>query len=959
MFSRSRSKTDFKPIPIKIRLQTNAGSEVVFTRSMLEIQNKETGELLNLTEEYPLFSYTYPYPVDYLNGAHFSEKMEFFFNKDTFNQVMNAYTNGISMNLQTRKKKDEERLQKKVTDLKNAKEEKLVKEENDRKQNELTTLKTQFETTYDKLIELIRVYEVKVNDAVNAAVPGAVPADLHGVPGAPNNIHNIGDYNTRIIALESNILDANRQLKEAEQAIQDYLKQIKQLGESDYKTDIENRKRELATLTATRDEEQTELNRLQQELFKLYDALLDDVLYDRFGKTGDDRDKSDMLLASTRFKDVYQKYKQMLVSSPSPMLMIGGVQFKGDDQTETQTKNKLIDLNVRMLLTFLFSTKYPFRNSYMSSWDAKINHGPMSQFTSVPGLTVVSGLFRTFASITDEQYSEKYPEFSYLKINGKTYTATDVVWVSDIYNHTDYQRLLKEYNELKQWNELQEERLQQENENKKMYFKQKYRDPKNSKEYIDRTKDVSSPSPSDFTTVITNIRDIRTDDINEIREAYTEREKLVKVIENFEKTHQFSPFTSTQIKNMSRLEYFIFRITYKIHVQNFAKSTASTPAPTSLTFVRQPSVNTLAYNERLVSITQLEALRDALYDLQSRILTILENLDSDAPPFDVIYSNLANLKRSIELITRKYAAISAINSDEDKVLKKIMKMVTDIESVKDNDYLLENYFGSDINFDFLEDSNISSSSKQKYKKYGDFVNLIRQFSNTTRESSNAFLQKTIQEFLDRVGDDFIYMMDPDTLHNSEIQREFTNYLERFHTGVSMVAGQTPAHEILVQLELIEGMVTDRNIREIDCAYRGDKLTDSFIGLTNTQVYGWQLKKSARRRIFSVETKKWTEVSEVKQEAIKQQEALKQQGVKPAVPVEAKPSELDQKKVSDAPKPKNIDDIDDILELLKQQQIGGENGIEGDRNQRRISYKKKTYKKNTRKLYKELKIRAKN
>jgi hypothetical protein len=605
--------------------------------------------------------------------------MEFFFNKDTFNQVMNAYTNGISMNVQTRKKKDEERLQKKVTDLKNAKEEKLVKEENDKKQNELTTLNTQFDTTYNKLIQLIRVYERKVEDAVNAGTVGAVRAALHGV-GAPNNIQ---DYADRIDALENDILDANRQLKEAEQDIQDQLERNKQLGESDYKTDIETRKRELANLTAVRDQARTELNRLQQELFKLYDALLDDVFYDRFGKTGDDRDKSDMLLASSRFKDVYQKYKQILVSSPSPMLMIGGVQFKGDDQTETQTKNKLIDLNVRMLLTFLFSTKYPFRNSYMSSWDAKINHGPMSQFASVPGLTVVSGLFRTFASITDERYSEKYPEFSYLKINGKTYTATDVVWVSDIYNHTDYQRLLKEYNELKQWNELQEERLQQENENKKMYFKQKYRDPKNTKEYIDKTKDVSTPSPSGFTTVITNIRGILADDINDIREKYTEREKLVKFLEAEENPNNPNPsfdtnkLSSMQIKNMSCLEYFIFRITYKIHVQTSAKLTASTPGPsTSSAPFRQGSFGSqAAYNERLVSITQLEALRDALYDLQSRILTILENLDSDTPPFDVIYSDLANLKRSIELITRKYAAISAINSDEDKVLKKIMKMV--------------------------------------------------------------------------------------------------------------------------------------------------------------------------------------------------------------------------------------------------------------------------------------------
>ena len=920
MFARSTTTNtrffDFKSVPIKIILNTNKGKEeVVFTRSMLELRNTELDQVLNVTEEYPLFSDKYEFPVGFFNSSTYSQKMEFFFNKDTFNRVMTSYNRSIVKETRAVQK---ENLDKKVNEMKTANQKKQNDEKIEKENKTKAELKKEFEEKYDILVERL---------PSSTSLPSLI-------------LQKKEDIKTR----NEHLKTVNEELKKENKLLSDFFKKPK---ENQFQTELKQIQDNINQLTTNINRIKDDLHKLREELFKLYDDLLEDV-FEKYQEYGNGAphvtpEITDLLLAAENFKKAYLNYKPYLASEDG---QVGGFRFEPDMATDIQTKNRLIDFNVRILLGFLFPTKYPFRNSYTSSWDTKINHGQLNSLGVFSGLSF-SGLLKKFSRLTDEHYSDKYPDFSYLKMSGKTYTVTDVIWISDIYNHTVYQELLKEYNKLIDANQLERTKLKQENNNKKQFFKQKYTGAQKTKDSIDVKKEISNPDiPMDYFD-INNIQKNKLDisdlvekikqtpeDFDNIKLSYSNREQFIQFLKanytnpnpiNFMETNDIN---INAMRNMSVLDYFIFRISYKLAFQTHQQQAASAQQASGL--YRLPSGVNESYRERSENLIQLRTIRDTLYDIQTRVSNIFNKLMLDNPDYDEIYTDILNVKTGIELI-QKYATTLSINSEEDKILKKILKLIVDAEPIKLNDYLLDNYFTEErqINFDFLTDTRITQSTRDRYKQYGGFVNLLRKFSNTTRESSNAFLQKTIQEFLDRVGDDFIYMMDQDTLYNTDIQREFTNYLERFHTGVSIVAGQTPAYEIMVQLDVIEGMLTDKNIKEIDCAYRGDKLTDSLIGLTNPRTYPWQLKKSARQRMFSIETKKWVDTV----------------GTPPLV------GDSDAENPLSAPVSKLLPgNVPDQLSELKEQQPRPQLAYGGDKNHRKISYKKKTYKKNTRKLY---------
>jgi hypothetical protein len=119
------------------------------------------------------------------------------------------------------------------------------------------------------------------------------------------------------------------------------------------------------------------------------------------------------------------------------------VEDEGDDNDEEyltiQTKNG--NKNVLTMLRLLFPTKYPIIGNIFSSFNSIILK--RSEFTFS---------FSDFLpSFLKNKLIEGNASYSYVKVDGKIYTITQVIWLNDIYNHKEYSELINKFINLNNW----------------------------------------------------------------------------------------------------------------------------------------------------------------------------------------------------------------------------------------------------------------------------------------------------------------------------------------------------------------------------------------------------------------------------------------------------------------------------------------------------------------------------
>jgi hypothetical protein len=86
--------------------------------------------------------------------------------------------------------------------------------------------------------------------------------------------------------------------------------------------------------------------------------------------------------------------------------------------------------------------------------------------------------------------SSTEPLFSYLEIDGTVYTVTELIWVNDIYNHSQYGKIYNNFVNLNIWRKAQKEIIDKEIRDKQKSFIIKYKqDFLNDFENIKKTVD--------------------------------------------------------------------------------------------------------------------------------------------------------------------------------------------------------------------------------------------------------------------------------------------------------------------------------------------------------------------------------------------------------------------------------------------------------------------------------------
>jgi len=100
---------------------------------------------------------------------------------------------------------------------------------------------------------------------------------------------------------------------------------------------------------------------------------------------------------------------------------------KGYTEDFNKKQSDVIEHNIKTMFQLLFPTNFPTTNDHHTSYD--LIHGKESS-----------------SSIFKNPFSSG--KFSYLKIANKTYTFKTLVWINDLINHPEYEKLLESANKL-------------------------------------------------------------------------------------------------------------------------------------------------------------------------------------------------------------------------------------------------------------------------------------------------------------------------------------------------------------------------------------------------------------------------------------------------------------------------------------------------------------------------------
>lgn len=140
--------------------------------------------------------------------------------------------------------------------------------------------------------------------------------------------------------------------------------------------------------------------------------------------------------------NILQKY-----AAPITVVQKQQLEFSGGDTSNMDEREKKIEQaertnkNMMIMLKILFPIKYPIMHNVTSSFLSVIlkkNEFNLKWNDFIPPFLKN----KIFEGIT---------AYSYLKIDGKVYTVTQIVWLNDIYNHIEYGELVDKFDKLNKW----------------------------------------------------------------------------------------------------------------------------------------------------------------------------------------------------------------------------------------------------------------------------------------------------------------------------------------------------------------------------------------------------------------------------------------------------------------------------------------------------------------------------
>lgn len=499
---------EFEISPIKIQLDTNipGKSSIVLTKSILY---NPTLSNTGLFSEYPYFTMDVEYPSIHLNSLSYEKRVEFFFNKDTMLKTLKIYRSayfaqpkkdainieisndkikGDSIQYENQIEKLQKEIKEKQIELTEAKKEEKIK----KKYGPIKTLLQNIKADLDELF--------KSNDGKNRVPSNTAPIK--------------GDFLNKTFP---------EVIKQSQEYSQKYINALKNTGNEYFEkkaTNFETKFKETDNFTGG--SKILEIIKLFTEIEKDSASLVDRVNSLENSEKKDNNDKIEIITNDIKSKEAELENtrnaaKEISVSTVESKQREQAGQIitqKENEKKATQLKNS--ENNIMLMLQLLFPIKYPILGDISSSFNQII----MKK-------TEINTTFNDFLpAFLKNKLIPGITDYSYLKIDGKIYTITQVVWLNDIYNHKEYSKLIDQYKQLNKQKQNDASQLISETEKLKKKFKYNY--GKNNDKSFDET------AIKYFNGIIDNLSDNKDSDAGKSHIfMQTESQKNIGLLKQF------------------------------------------------------------------------------------------------------------------------------------------------------------------------------------------------------------------------------------------------------------------------------------------------------------------------------------------------------------------------------------------------------------------------------------------
>ena len=463
-----------------------------------------------------------------------------------------------------------------------------------------------------------------------------------------------------------------------------------------------------------------------------------------------------------------------------------------NDDDKKKRKQKIKEnliANTKTMLELLFPMTYPATLNISDSYTLYIRQNIDFDLN-----TAFSNITKTFfKKIIAVTQSVQTKNFSYIKVDGTTYTVTKVLWLNDLLNHPVYRDFINEFIGFKQLASKERESLEGIITNKKNILFERL-----------QNLDESSSSLNIYTKFVgvfvknfnENIKSLRTRGIYE--------------------TSSLQQFIN-DLKNLILLLLNVFSLHYKYDSNNISEI--------------QKRMET---NINIASSEQKTPIDDIVFDMnnisiQSRII----EQDDYLPSLSILINDINELYKKIK--ENNTGSLTGISGAFTSRLNKISE---EIKSINVNITIKEKYLSDKTTINLTgEDQEVVDTLVKKFPSYISFADKIKALIYTTRTTTNIELQERIDNYsngknintpsfddiMEAIKDQYILMTTVKPTRQTKVNLlSNPKHQNLIQTEISVLSDSNPDvphYEIYIALNLIEGELKSDNINDVKCVYR--------------------------------------------------------------------------------------------------------------------------------------------
>jgi len=472
---------------IKIMLDTNIPKKepIPFTKALLH------NDLLKKTEnfnEYPYFTLDAVYPKSVISNLTYEEQVEFFFNKEKMNlrlrqNVPLPEQSSETPSVKPTAKPQQSTANKEAVDKIVEDKKRELKEYNDSKFPEKIRAEVNSFKSENLSPESINKIDQTMNDLKD------IKSTITLLESSIKELSGLNDEGYKVLLEKSQKYSLKKNTEKYTKLIADldnkYISKPEDKDENgnDLEQEAKDKIKEDNTKIETKKKKEKDTLEKKQkdteaELSKEYQKEINDNSEESKIPA---KYKSFMTKRIEEFQKILKEVEQSGLAEIEQEFAdkIKAINKSNEPTTSTQevdvfggppkklSKNEIGKENIMFMIKCLFPTSYPTSKNISDSFTSIIEER-FDFWSNLEFVDMFPPSLRGFLQPNQSQYS-------YLKIDSKIYTITQVVWVNDIYNHTKYKKLIEKYKELSIWKNEEIEKINTEIEKKRKKFQNDFK----------------------------------------------------------------------------------------------------------------------------------------------------------------------------------------------------------------------------------------------------------------------------------------------------------------------------------------------------------------------------------------------------------------------------------------------------------------------------------------------------